>query len=1183
MKEKEMFNSKYKLLVLLLLIAGTMAFTMLEGDGGKKSAKVNLKAGDAYRMFINNLDIPINREGVIADVAIGGRDGGRIDGKVFLFSSGFFMSGVTNGVMWANAVASASRIQDYAPGTYEFGRNDSRNQIYVVASRDGDFAPSWTDWKDAVDLGANFYDGDGDGVYNPVDKNQNGKWDADEDRPDLIGDETVWCVYHDAVNPALRRFNDVDPQGIEVRQTVFAFASKGVTGNMIFIRYELLNTGLVAEEIDSVYFGVWADPDLGDYTDDLVACIPDDGQGVDNVGYVYNDGDDSDFGVNPPAFFIDFFQGPIAYIPGVSFTDNNGDGKYDEGVDTPLDTAYDVRGIVRGVAVFPGAKNLGLSSFVHYQQSDQRLGDPNNRFEARNYMLGRTRLAERQQADTSKYEPNPCTWYLSVNNFAGCSEVNNKFWYSGDPVTGTGWINNAPVDQRQMSNTGPFQLKKGEPITITAAYVVGRGTSALNSITVAKEYDKIAQLIFDSNFPAPPAPPPVVSSIKTGESFIDINFETAAPLSYRAIDTVLDIDRRVQGFYINQYRTNTKSGTVQGVNNVANLGYYGVNNQIKAIYRVAGNGGQDLIIPDPEHKLDSVVQVNPATGRVKLRLTQDPFTGGPFIKGKEYYFAITTFTVNHNLVVERSTGMYGPTGDYLDPTGSGLEEFETAIIPVTFAKDLYAPAQLNGSGEQVAGASAGAVTFMPINLNELSGDSYAVEFFKDDGAPPTSLYTPFWRLRNTSKNTILLDSSKVYEYDTTNYAGKVYDGFVVRVKPTTTSIGAPSYSPSANNWYSRFSFEGGLGVWYVGSDVSSSDAVLSAGVPNFGLPNARSRAISADRLRTIEIRFGVTGKAYRYLNGYIGNVASQPTSFRYAGGLYAGAPGITNPSVLNDIGLPGQGYVDVPFQVWVKDARYNEERQLACGFFERRSTRNGIPDGVWNPDTAISRTLEYIVVFDAPYDPNGSQVEYTGGVFGTDTIWADPLRGFTIPASFTGVTAQQRKVASSPWFNAMYVIGLQKSSPTAFYTSGDIFKIPLTDYPYTELDRFTFSTKRGNLNDDEKRALFEKVNVYPNPLYAYNPATSFSGGNPDEPFVTFSNLPEEVTVKIFTLSGTLIRTLTTEDKATATLPFLNWNLQNEDGLRVASGMYLAIVTSPGYGEKVLKFAVIMPQKQIQRF
>ena len=48
-------------------------------------------------------------------------------------------------------------------------------------------------------------------------------------------------------------------------------------------------------------------------------------------------------------------------------------------------------------------------------------------------------------------------------------------------------------------------------------------------------------------------------------------------------------------------------------------------------------------------------------------------------------------------------------------------------------------------------------------------------------------------------------------------------------------------------------------------------------------------------------------------------------------------------------------------------------------------------------------------------------------------------------------------------------------------------------------------------------------------------------------------------------------------------PFLNWDLLNESGLRVASGMYIAIVSSPIYGDKTLKFAIIMPQKQINRF
>ncbi len=56
-------------------------------------ASLSIYAQDDYRMFINQIDMPMNREGVLADVLIEGIDGARIDGKVFLFSGGFFLGG----------------------------------------------------------------------------------------------------------------------------------------------------------------------------------------------------------------------------------------------------------------------------------------------------------------------------------------------------------------------------------------------------------------------------------------------------------------------------------------------------------------------------------------------------------------------------------------------------------------------------------------------------------------------------------------------------------------------------------------------------------------------------------------------------------------------------------------------------------------------------------------------------------------------------------------------------------------------------------------------------------------------------------------------------------------------------------------------------------------------------------
>jgi hypothetical protein len=221
-----------------------------------------------------------------------------------------------------------------------------------------------------------------------------------------------------------------------------------------------------------------------------------------------------------------------------------------------------------------------------------------------------------------------------------------------------------------------------------------------------------------------------------------------------------------------------------------------------------------------------------------------------------------------------------------------------------------------------------------------------------------------------------------------------------------------------------------------------------------------------------------------------------------------------------------------------------------------------------------------------PYDPTGSQKQLTGGDFGTGTnVWADVVKGFTVPAAADPniYDAAFKSIASSPWLAGMYVVGLQKMDPAVFYAAGDTLKMPLATYPYVN-DIFTFKTQKGgDLTTDQKRALFDKVNVYPNPLFAYNPQSSYSGNTPDNPYVTFTNLPNDVTVKIFSLSGMLVRTLGIEDKSSPTSPFLRWDLENEEGLRVASGMYLAIVKSPEFGEKILKFAIIMPQKQIQRF
>ncbi|MBL1213044.1 MAG: T9SS type A sorting domain-containing protein [Ignavibacteriae bacterium] len=95
----------------------------------------------------------------------------------------------------------------------------------------------------------------------------------------------------------------------------------------------------------------------------------------------------------------------------------------------------------------------------------------------------------------------PCTWeFGNGSSLSNCSEINPKFMYSGDPVTGEGWINIVGIDQRFLLSSGPFKLHAGEPIELIYAYIVGRGTDHLNSVTKARELSQFAQQVYDNNF-----------------------------------------------------------------------------------------------------------------------------------------------------------------------------------------------------------------------------------------------------------------------------------------------------------------------------------------------------------------------------------------------------------------------------------------------------------------------------------------------------------------------------------------------------------------------------------------------------------------------------------------------------------------------------------------------------------
>jgi hypothetical protein len=112
------------------------------------------------------------------------------------------------------------------------------------------------------------------------------------------------------------------------------------------------------------------------------------------------------------------------------------------------------------------------------------------------------------------------------------------------------------------------------------------------------------------------------------------------------------------------------------------------------------------------------------------------------------------------------------------------------------------------------------------------------------------------------------------------------------------------------------------------------------------------------------------------------------------------------------------------------------------------------------------------------------------------------------------------------------------------------------------------------------------VNVFPNPYYGLNTRETSSQVR----FVTFNHLPAQATIRIFNLAGVLVRTLVKDaGSANPTSPqHFTWDLQNQNGLPVASGIYLIYIemkdaAGADLGNKTLKLAIIQEQQFLPNY
>ena len=133
---------------------------------------------------------------------------------------------------------------------------------------------------------------------------------------------------------------------------------------------------------------------------------------------------------------------------------------------------------------------------------------------------------------------------------------------------------------------------------------------------------------------------------------------------------------------------------------------------------------------------------------------------------------------------------------------------------------------------------------------------------------------------------------------------------------------------------------------------------------------------------------------------------------------------------------------------------------------------------------------------------------------------------------------------------------------------GDVFELN-TSIPFSSRDTYVLKSSAGYLNKLPDVSVLDEVSVVPNPYVAANvsEAKPFLSGR-GERRIEFRNVPNQSVLRIYSASGVFIRELVAQDGLAV------FDLQSEQGLEVAFGLYFYHLIAPGIGEKTGKFAII---------
>lgn len=242
-----------------------------------------------------------------------------------------------------------------------------------------------------------------------------------------------------------------------------------------------------------------------------------------------------------------------------------------------------------------------------------------------------------------------------------------------------------------------------------------------------------------------------------------------------------------------------------------------------------------------------------------------------------------------------------------------------------------------------------------------------------------------------------------------------------------------------------------------------------------------------------------------------------------------------------------QGYFDSPITIWdVTDK--NNPRQLSYVVVEQNGS--AAQNNQWNP-TKGPGDREYLFILNETYSET-------------------PNPAFTGDFILFPSGAPEMPILYVTWL----IQNADADGSTFPWKDGDIWRWT-PNVAFDATDVYTFTTAKAKYSDTQAKEDIVDIQVFPNPYLGSNSQEL----NKYQRFVTFNHLPPRANFHIYTVDGSLVRSFEKNDGS----QLATWDLQNDNGLPVASGLYIIHIELPELGvEKVLKLGVVSEAQYLDR-